>query len=113
MRILLDENTHVKLTDWFNKAGHDAVRVPSGLKNGDVIDLACRETRVLVTYDKDFADPLLYPPAKHHGVILLRIHPPNLRRVLTVLQLLLASLPAKEFDQKLVILEEYGYHIVS
>ncbi|MBI3292000.1 MAG: DUF5615 family PIN-like protein [Elusimicrobia bacterium] len=113
MRLLLDENTHLKLTDWFRHAGHDATRVPSGLKNGKVIELACQESRVLVTHDNDFVNPLLYPPAKHSGVILLRIHPPTLRKILTAFERLFTHLPAKEFNQKLVILEEQGYHLLS
>jgi len=113
MRILLDENTHQKLAAWFTKAGHDAIRVPAGLKNGRVIALACREGRILVTHDKDFADQLLYPPAQHRGLILLRFHPPSLPKTLSALERLLANLKPEEIDHHLVILEEQGYHLVS
>jgi predicted nuclease of predicted toxin-antitoxin system len=113
MRFLLDENTHIKLLNWFTQAGHDAIRVPDGLKNGKVIALAQKELRVLITHDKDFGDPLVYPPKNHPGIILLRIHPPSLPKTLVGLEALLKNLPSAEFDHQLIILEEHGYHLLS
>ncbi len=114
MRFLLDEDVHIKLMGWLQKAGHDVVRVPSGFKNGQVIALARKEGRVLITRDKDFSNRLLYPPAKSPGVIILNIHPPQLEQLIAALTLLLAELSqAESFSEKLVVLEEQGYHLLS
>jgi len=113
MRFLLDENTHIKLLNWFVQAGHDAIRVPDGLKNGKVIALACSESRVLVTHDKDFGDAFVYPPKNHLGIVLLRIHPPSLPKILVSLEALLKDLPSAKFTHQLIILEEHGYHLLS
>ncbi len=113
MRALLDEDVHIKVLRWLIEAGHDVIRVPSGLKNGRVIELARRETRVLITRDKDFANRLLYPPAQSSGIVLLRIHPPLLEKLIAALQLVLAKLPETEFTAKLVIVEEHGFHLIS
>ena len=110
MRFLLDENTHIKLLSWFTQAGYDAMRVPDGLKNGKVIELARKESRVLVTHDKDFADPIVYPTKNHSGIIILRIHPPSLPKTIIGLEALLKGLPEGEFNHRLITLDEQGYH---
>ncbi len=77
MRILLDEDVHARVLDWLVKQGHSVVRVSSGLKNGQVVELARQESRALISRDKDFANRLMYPPEKSAGIVVLRIHPPQ------------------------------------
>ncbi|PIQ83060.1 MAG: hypothetical protein COV76_00530 [Candidatus Omnitrophica bacterium CG11_big_fil_rev_8_21_14_0_20_64_10] len=114
MRFLLDEDVHVKLIDWLKEAGHDAIRVPSGFKNGQVIGLARTESRVLITRDKDFSNRFMYPPEKSAGVVVLSIHPPQLDKLISALTLLLEKLPSeKDFSGKLIILQEQGYRLLS
>lgn len=112
MRILLDEDVHIKVLDWLAEAGHDVLRVPSGLKNGQVIALARRESRVLVTRDKDFASRLMYPPSESAGVVILRIHPPQLEKLTTALHRLMVELSETQLNGKLAIVEEEGYHLL-
>lgn len=81
MRFLLDENIHAGLTAFLASLGHDATRVPSGIRNGEVLALAVREDRILVTHDKDFQDESRYPAAATPGIICLRVHPPVLERL--------------------------------
>lgn len=64
MRLLVDENVDVKVIAFLKRLGHDAVRVPSGTKNGAVMRLAVEERRALVTRDSDFADSARFPPAR-------------------------------------------------
>jgi predicted nuclease of predicted toxin-antitoxin system len=111
MRLLIDEDVHVKLIPWLTQKGHDAVRVPSGMTNGRVLDLAQRERRVLITRDKDFADRLRYPPGNYGGIVHLRIHPPLLEKLVASLQALLSDVPEHRFSKRLVVLEESGYRI--
>lgn len=113
MRILLDEDVHVKVMDWLTKRGHDVLRVPSGLKNGAVLELAQRESRVLLTRDKDFSNRLMYPPFRYKGIVILRIHPPELERLLRALERLLSKLSEVEFPGKTAIVEEQGYHLTT
>ena len=113
MRILLDENVHVKLMDRLIKLGHETVRVPSGLKNGQVMELAIRESRILLTQDKDFANRLMYPPKQYPGIIILRIHPPELDRLTSALRAFLGDLGNVSLKGKLAIVEERGYQLQS
>lgn len=112
MQFLVDENVPVQLIDWLQKNGHDAKRVPSGIKNGQVLALANSDFRILITQDKDFANRLQYPPAKFHGLIVLRIHPPVIEQLLAGLKKLLTEGPS-DYSKKLVILESTGFHLLD
>lgn len=113
MRVLLDENIPRRVGEWISQHGHDTARVPTGLKNGAVMELARREARVLVTRDQDFADRFHYPPAQSPGLIVLRIHPPTQDRLITALQRLLGERSDTQFAGQLIVVEEQGYHVIG
>lgn len=114
MRFLIDENVHVKIIDYLVSQGHDVMRVPSGIKNGQVVSLAQTEKRILVTNDKDFANRLLYDPNKYAGIIIFRIHPPTIEKLTLALQSLFVGVGAQfDWNGKLIIVEESGYHLIS
>jgi len=113
MRALLDENIHVKVLNWLVASSHDAIRVPTGWKNGQVIELARRERRVLITQDKDFANRLLYPPAQCHGIVILRIHPPQLTQLTAALQRVFDVMSESEIIGKLIVVDDRECHRLS
>jgi hypothetical protein len=45
----------------------------TGSPDGELADVCRAEGRVLVTLDTDFANIQRYPPAQHHGLIVLRL----------------------------------------
>lgn len=54
----------------------------------------CRdEERCLVTLDAEFANPLLYPPGKFRGIVLLRVPPPTDAAILATVLDTLAEAP--------------------
>ncbi|MEZ6233056.1 MAG: DUF5615 family PIN-like protein [Phycisphaerales bacterium] len=76
MNFKLDENLGQWAVELLASAGHDvSTVVEQGLSGGSDRPLAehcARESRCLVTLDKEFANPLLYPPADFAGIVLLR-----------------------------------------
>ena len=58
-------------------AGHEVCKVPmQGLESatdGMLLARCVSENRALVTFDLDFANPVVYSPAKHAGVAVLRL----------------------------------------
>ncbi|MHC1742465.1 MAG: DUF5615 family PIN-like protein [Syntrophobacteraceae bacterium] len=56
-----------------------------GASDDQIMDLARQQERTLITFDKHFADLVLYPPGTHWGVIRIRIHPPLLSDVIQAL----------------------------
>ena len=75
MRFLLDENQHAKLIPFLESLGHEARFGEKRLPDDEICRVAKKEKRVVITYDKGFANINKFPPASHCGIILLRINP--------------------------------------
>lgn len=59
MCFLVDESTGQAVTAYLRRAGHDVMAVAESLPQADditVLQLAARESRILITNDKDFGD---------------------------------------------------------
>jgi hypothetical protein len=81
VRFLADENVPKAAVAALEGAGHDVVWVRSatpGAADTDILAAAARESRVLLTFDKDFGELAARSalPAGY-GVILCRIPPPR------------------------------------
>jgi|SRR5579859_5812788 len=78
MRFLADESCDFGIVRALRAAGHDVLAVaevtPRALDPA-VIDLAVRESRVLLTEDKDFGQLVFASGSASSGVILLRYPP--------------------------------------
>jgi predicted nuclease of predicted toxin-antitoxin system len=76
LKFLIDESAGLYVSTELKKDGFDVVSIietTPGIKNGNVLEKANREGRILVTNDKDFGE-LIYRQEKHsQGIILLRL----------------------------------------
>lgn len=61
MRFLLDQSSDARLVEYLRSLNHDATRVgreyPGGLTDDEVLPLAHREQRILITHDRGFDKP--------------------------------------------------------
>lgn len=77
MKLKLDENLGPVVAGPLAAAGHDVTTVAgqghSGIEDRDLLEVCVAEGRCLVTMDLEFANPLLFPPRRHKGVIAIRI----------------------------------------
>lgn len=77
MKLKLDENLGRAAADLFLKAEHDIETVRSeglsGAADRDVIAACHREQRGLITLDRDFSNPLIFPPGDYSGIMVLRL----------------------------------------
>ena len=77
MRFLLDESADLPLRAYLRSLGHDATAIahehPSALADDDVLEIAVREDRVLITNDRDFGELVFRRLMPHRGVILFRL----------------------------------------
>jgi hypothetical protein len=75
VKLKLDENLSRRAADLIRAAGHDAATVFSqGLRGGadeTLFEVCGRESRALVTLDRDFGQVLRYPPAVTAGIVVL------------------------------------------
>lgn len=78
MRILLDTSIGPSVARILTAAGHDVVRVGADVADpGDVaiLERAARESRVVVTSDKDFGELLFHQGRSHAGIVRVVDHP--------------------------------------
>lgn len=73
-----------------------------GLSDRDVLVLAVREQRILITDDKDFGDLVFKEARAHAGVLLFRLKDADLEARITRLQAVLDAY-AERLDEFLVI----------
>jgi len=81
MKLLADENIPSSVIRALVNGGYDIVWIRTeapGISDVDVMRYACRENRIILTYDKDFGELVvkdnLCPPA---GIILFRLRQKN------------------------------------
>ena len=87
MKFLLDENVDHRLTLFLNSLGHSDVTIigndyPPSLLDEQVLALAYKEHRILITQDHtDFGELIFHRHHPHCGVILFRLksHAPDIR----------------------------------
>ena len=113
----LDENLPTETADVLRGAGHDAVSVldqqMGGQPDGNVAAVCQQEDRVVVTLDLDFADIRAYPPADYPGIVVLRLARLDKRRVLSIMQRLVALVAQEPLAGKLWIVDESSVRVLG
>jgi predicted nuclease of predicted toxin-antitoxin system len=86
VRFLLEESVDFRLLDYLRSQGDDALAVsrdfPSALADADVLRIALRESRILVTNDRDFGELVFKGRHQHAGVVFIRIGSTGLDQLL-------------------------------
>jgi predicted nuclease of predicted toxin-antitoxin system len=110
MRLKLDENIPDSACDELAAQGHDVHTVHdeslSGAADPMIGRAATAESRVLVTFDLDFADIRRYPPGTHAGVIVLRTSRTDIDSCLAALARLVFNVPETDIPGNLVVVDD-------
>jgi predicted nuclease of predicted toxin-antitoxin system len=73
----LDENLGAMGAVFLKSAGFDVATVADqnllSTPDADLARICATEGRCLVTLDRDFSDPLRYPPSQYAGIIVIRL----------------------------------------
>ena len=107
MKFLLDESANFRIIPYLRRMGHDvatiAVDHPASLPDNEVLAIAEREERILITHDRHFGGLVFVKHQPHAGVILLRLGSrPPLDLIVSRLTAVLASY-AHELHQFVVV----------
>ncbi len=109
MKFLLDESAEYRIALHLLGDGHDVTAVThdyaASLSDREVLAIAYREQRILVTNDSDFGELVFRERFPHAGVIFFRLpHDTTAARKIVYLDNLLAT-HADQLDQFMVITE--------
>jgi predicted nuclease of predicted toxin-antitoxin system len=110
MRFKVDENLPEELAQLLRAAGWDATSVVEEDLGGcdDVrIQHVCDvEDRILVTFDRGFANIRAYAPEDHPGCVVFRLRSQDKHHILTVAVRLIAALRERQLQNELWIVDE-------
>ncbi|MBI2672234.1 DUF5615 family PIN-like protein [Candidatus Woesearchaeota archaeon] len=100
MKFLIDENVASSITKGLRKDGYDVKDIKElkmfGISDKEVLELANKEKRIVITYDSDFENHPYFINIKHFGIILLKFKDQSSRRVL---EAILSTLKSKIADK--------------
>jgi len=87
------------------------IKFSPGLSDGEVLDLANREGRILVTFDKDFGELVVREKVKVKGLILLRFSPESSQQIAKrIWQILTSQIPV---ENSLLIVKEHTIRVIE
>ena len=81
------------------------------ITDDEIVRIAKKEDRTIITFDKHFGNVLKYPPSNTAGIIHIRIHPPLLEDVLLAIEALFKKCKVPSFHGKLIVLSRTGYRV--
>jgi len=84
LRFLLDANVQMAVAQALRQDGHDVLRVSevnARMPDSQVLDLASKQDRILVTNDKDFGELVFLRGQLAPGILLLRLSSGDPREV--------------------------------
>lgn len=113
MRFIVDESSGTALASWLRSEEHDAVSIREvlpRLPDEQILELAVRENRIVVTNDKDFGGLVFRDRQPHRGVILLRLPDNRLRTKIAAMERLLAD-PPEDLTSCFVVVTERGIRV--
>ena len=118
MKLLMDECILAQTTRLLKSNGCNVRTIQelgkASSSDDTVISLAKKEKAVLLTNDLDFSNLVLYPPASHFGVIVLRPRldtPGAIEDIHKILLHLLKELKPSQIEHALVIVDKDKYRI--
>jgi predicted nuclease of predicted toxin-antitoxin system len=115
MRFLADMGVSMRVVEWLRASGHDAMHLrDEGLQklpNGEIVQKAIREERVVLTFDLDFGEIVAASGGTSIGAILFRLRNTRADFVVQRLKAVLDR-STEELAQGAVVLVEDGRHRV-
>lgn len=111
MRILADQHISPRTVEFLKSLGHNAVRVselvPQNASDSEIIALAAKENRIVLTQDLDFTALVVARDARQPSLILLRLGSPRVEHVNEVLQRVLPAIEQVVSAGAIVTVEDH------
>ena len=116
-RFLADENIPFEVVEKLYEKKIDIKSVSllnPGADDIEVLGMARRQNRILLTFDKDFGELVFKHKIKSSGVLLLRIHPYSIERILIIIHKALSKTTAMkiELSRAFCVVEERRIRVI-
>jgi predicted nuclease of predicted toxin-antitoxin system len=115
MNFKLDENLHPDHGEILRERGHDIITVHDqglrGREDQEIAEVCHREGRVLLSFDLDFSNIIMFPPENYAGLIVLRLRSKGRKLVRKVLEHVLDRLDQEPVAGRLWIVDEQRIRI--
>lgn len=115
LKFLTDENIFPSTLQILRSYNLDVMDIKelglTGISDREIIDLAKREGRILVSLDLHFANIFLFPPAECPGIIVIRIKPAVPAKVDRAVEDFLQRMEPQKIQNALVIIGEDKFRI--
>ena len=113
---IIDENIPPYIGECIKGLGYSIIEIYQkeykGMSDDEIFNLAIKEERVIITFDRHFSNIFKYPLNLHFGIIVIKIEPPVIEDIIESLKKLLKKVDKLEyFKNSLIILSKEGYII--
>lgn len=82
LKLFSDEDIDARLVKFLSDKGVDIKYAKKGIRNSNLYSLSCKEGRGILSRDKDFLNKILFPPSNLPAIVILRVHPPVLSKLM-------------------------------
>lgn len=110
MKFLVDMPVSPQLARWLKEKGYDAVHASDiglyKIKDKEILEVARKQNRVIITADLDFPQLLAISHAKDPGIILFRGGNYNEQEMLTLLQRVLDNVKEEKISNSITVVDK-------
>jgi len=114
LKFLADENIPLKVVKKLKQEGFDIISISKlkpGINDYEVIELACKMNRIIITFDKDLGRMVILEKIKPPGLIILRIIPKSVEYIYNVLKKVLTL--TADFYNKFIIVKRKAIKVLK
>ena len=113
---MTDENIPISLVKSLRSKGYNVKDIKEemlfGLSDAEILKIASKESRIIITYDKDFLNLTKLTPSNHSGIIIIRFSIQDSKSVSIKLLEILESAASKKFKNALAIISDRHIEII-
>jgi predicted nuclease of predicted toxin-antitoxin system len=113
-RFIADENIPRETVELLKRKGVDIVSVSDvspGLGDDEILELARKDERIVITFDRDFSQLIFKQKRKTKGLILLRFNPESPQQIAKRIQQALAT--KIKMDSSVIVVKKDTLKVTS
>lgn len=111
-KFLIDEDISPRTRQFLIELGFDVTTVePTGIADEEVVAQAIEQGRKIIILDLDFGEIFHFHKRGEVGIIVLRMTPPTVENVNTVLERFFSSIDMERHRKSLIIVDWHIYRI--